>query len=129
LVPNLANGAVVNDAFEFAGGDVPSVLRVGRRLWLADALAASLVPDLLDALEYSAVFSSDAFTSAIVVVPEIVVGAGASNADAFTGKYVELLILVVTFLELISARAVKVAVELVSPDELALRTGDEFVCD
>jgi hypothetical protein len=128
LVPNLANGAVVNDAFEFAGGDVPSVLRVGRRLWLADALAASLVPDLLDALEYSAVFSSDAFTSAIVVVPEIVVGAGASNADAFTGKYVELLILVVTFLELISARAVKVAVELVSPDELALRTGDEFVC-
>ncbi len=129
MVPNLANGAVVNDAFEFAGGDVPSVLRVGRRLWLADALAASLVPDLLDALEYSAVFSSDAFTSAIVVVPEIVVGAGASNADAFTGKYVELLILVVTFLELISARAVKVAVELVSPDELALRTGDEFVCD
>lgn len=127
MVPNLANGAVVNDAFEFAGGDVPSVLRVGRRLWLADALAASLVPDLLDALEYSAVFSSDAFTSAIVVVPEIVVGAGASNADAFTGKYVELLILVVTFLELISARAVKVAVELVSPDELALRTGDEFV--
>jgi hypothetical protein len=129
LVPNLANGAVVNDAFEFAGGDVPSVLRVGRRLWLADALAASLVPDLLDALEYSAVFSSDAFTSAIVVVPEIVVGAGASNADAFSGKYVELLVLVVTFLELISARAVKVAVELVSPDELALRTGDEFVCD
>lgn len=129
MVPNLANGAVVNDAFEFAGGDVPSVLRVGRRLWLADALAASLVPDLLDALEYSAVFSSDAFTSAIVVVPEIVVGAGASNADAFTGKYVELLILVVTFLELISAGAVKVAVELVSPDELALRTGDEFVCD
>ena len=96
-------------------------------MWLADALAASLVPDLLDALEYSAVFSSDAFTSAIVVVPEIVVGAGASNADAFTGKYVELLILVVTFLELISAGAVKVAVELVSPDELALRTGDEFV--
>ena len=129
MVPNLANGAVVNDAFEFAGGDVPSVLRVGRRLWLADALAASLVPDLLDALEYSAVFSSDAFTSAIVVVPEIVVGAGASNADAFTGKYVELLILVVTFLELISARAVTVAVELGSPDELALRTGDEFVCD
>lgn len=129
MVPNLANGAVVNDAFEFAGGDVPSVLRVGRRLWLADALAASLVPDLLDALEYSAVFSSDAFTSAIVVVPEIVVGAGASNADAFSGKYVELLVLVVTFLELISARAVKVAVELVSPDELALRTGDEFVCD
>lgn len=127
MVPNLANGAVVNDAFEFAGGDVPSVLRVGRRLWLADALAASLVPDLLDALEYSAVFGSDAFTSAIVVVPEIVVGAGASNADAFTGKYVELLILVVTFLELISAGAVKVAVELVSPDELALRTGDEFV--
>lgn len=129
MVPNLANGAVVNDAFEFAGGDVPSVLRVGRRLWLADALAASLVPDLLDALEYSAVFSSDAFTSAIVVVPEIVVGAGASNADAFSGKYVELLVLVVTFLELISAGAVKVAVELVSPDELALRTGDEFVCD
>jgi hypothetical protein len=127
LVPNLATGAVVNDAFEFAGGDVPSVLRVERRLWLADALAASLVPDLLDALEYSAVFSSDAFTSAIVVVPEIVVGAGASNADAFTGKYVELLILVVTFLELISAGAVKVAVELISPDELALRTGDEFV--
>jgi len=127
LVPDLVNGAVANDAFEFAGGDVPSVLRVGRRLWLADALAASLVPDLLDALEYSAVFSSDAFTSAIVVVPEIVVGAGASNADAFTGKYVELLILVVTFLELISAGAVKVAVELVSPDELALRTGDEFV--
>lgn len=127
MVPDLVNGAVVNDAFEFAGGDVPSVLRVGRRLWLADALAASLVPDLLDALEYSAVFSSDAFTSAIVVVPEIVVGAGASNADAFTGKYVELLILVVTFLELISAGAVKVAVELVSPDELALRTGDEFV--
>lgn len=127
MVPDLVNGAVVNDAFEFAGGDVPSVLRVGRRLWLADALAASLVPNLLDALEYSAVFSSDAFTSAIVVVPEIVVGAGASNADAFTGKYVELLILVVTFLELISAGAVKVAVELVSPDELALRTGDEFV--
>lgn len=127
MVPDLVNGAVANDAFEFAGGDVPSVLRVGRRLWLADALAASLVPDLLDALEYSAVFSSDAFTSAIVVVPEIVVGAGASNADAFTGKYVELLILVVTFLELISAGAVKVAVELVSPDELALRTGDEFV--
>ena len=127
MVPDLVNGAVVNDAFEFAGGDVPSLLRVGRRLWLADALAASLVPDLLDALEYSAVFSSDAFTSAIVVVPEIVVGAGASNADAFTGKYVELLILVVTFLELISAGAVKVAVELVSPDELALRTGDEFV--
>lgn len=127
MVPNLATGAVVNDAFQFAGGDVPSVLRVERRLWLADALAASLVPDLLDALEYSAVFSSDAFTSAIVVVPEIVVGAGASNADAFTGKYVELLILVVTFLELISAGAVKVAVELVSPDELALRTGDEFV--
>jgi hypothetical protein len=110
LVPDLVNGAVANDAFEFAGGDVPSVLRVGRRLWLADALAASLVPDLLDALEYSAVFGSDAFTSAIVVVPEIVVGAGASNADAFTGKYVELLILVVTFLELISAGAVKVAV-------------------
>ena len=127
MVPDLVNGAVVNDAFEFAGGDVPSLLRVGRRLWLADALAASLVPDLLDALEYSAVFSSDAFTSAIVVVPEIVVGAGASNADAFTGKYVELLILVVTFLKLISAGAVKVAVELVSPDELALRTGDEFV--
>lgn len=127
MVPDLVIGAVVNDAFEFAGGDVPSVLRVGRRLWLADALAASLVPDLLDALEYSAVFGSDAFTSAIVVVPEIVVGAGASNADAFTGKYVELLILVVTFLELISAGAVKVAVELVSPDELALRTGDEFV--
>ncbi len=127
MVPDLVNGAVANDAFEFAGGDVPSVLRVGRRLWLADALAASLVPDLLDALEYSAVFGSDAFTSAIVVVPEIVVGAGASNADAFTGKYVELLILVVTFLELISAGAVKVAVELVSPDELALRTGDEFV--
>lgn len=128
MVPYLINGAVANDAFEFAGGDVPSVLRVDRRLWLADALAASLVPDLLDALEYSAVFSSDAFTSAIVVVPEIVVGAGASNADAFTGKYVELLILVVTFLELISAWAVNVAVELVSPDELALRTGDEFVC-
>lgn len=127
MVPDLVNGAVANDAFEFAGGDVPSLLRVGRRLWLADALAASLVPDLLDALEYSAVFGSDAFTSAIVVVPEIVVGAGASNADAFTGKYVELLILVVTFLELISAGAVKVAVELVSPDELALRTGDEFV--
>ena len=127
MVPDLFIGAVANDAFEFAGGDVPSVLRVGRRLWLADALAASLVPDLLVALEYSAVFSSDAFTSAIVVVPEIVVGAGASNADAFTGKYVELLILVVTFLELISAGAVKVAVELVSPDELAQRTGDEFV--
>ena len=126
MVPNLLTGAVLNDAFEFAGGDVPSLVLVGRPLWLADALAASLVPDLLDFIEYSAVFGSDAFTSAIVVVPEIVVGAGASNADAFTGKYVELLILVVTFLELISAGAVFVAVELVSPDELALRTGDEF---
>lgn len=69
--------ARLNDAFESACGDVPSVLVwLGRLLRYADALAASLIPDHgVASFVVGAIFGGDALALAIVEVPELVVGA------------------------------------------------------
>lgn len=132
MVPNIVYiWARLNDAFESACGDVPSVLLwLGRLLRNADALAASLIPDHgVTSFVGGAVIGGNALALAIVVVPEVVVGAWPSNAEAFSGKCVELFPLVVTFLHLISTGAVHVRVISASPDKLSLSASDKLVGD
>ena len=132
LVPNIVFiWARLNDAFESACGDVPSVLLwLGRLLRFADALAASLIPDpRVASFVVGAVIGGDALALAIVEVPEVVVGAWPSNAEAFSCKYVELFPLVVTFLHLISTGAVQVLVFNASPDKLSFSASDKLVGD
>jgi hypothetical protein len=76
-----------------------------------------------------AIFGGDALALAIVEVPEVVIGALPSNAEAFSGKCVELFPLVVTFLHLISTGAVQVLVFNASPDELSFSASDKLIGD
>ena len=110
LVPDVVAAAFLNDAFEIAGGDIPGVPfgLGGVDLGLTDALAASLIPDYVVAKGVGAlaVMSALALARAVVVIPEVVIGAWPSHTQAFSGKCVELFPLVVAVLHFISAGAV-----------------------
>ena len=127
LVPNFAGIlALLNDAFDSAFFDVPSVQWVARNLRFADALAVFLIPNHgMAILVVGADFGGDALALAIVEVPEVVGGTCLLNAYAISGKCVELFPLVVTFLHLKSTGAVQVQIIITSPDKLSLPTNDK----
>jgi len=65
-----------------------------------------------------AVLGALALALAVVVVPEVVIGARPSHTQAFSGKCVELFPLVVAVLHFISTGAVFVLVGVCAPQEL-----------
>lgn len=92
-----------------AGCDVPGVVGVLGLFRFTDAFAALSVPDeRLSSLrvDLRAVVGEDAGASAVVEVPVVVVGARALDADALSGKCIELFKLVITMTHFVSARAV-----------------------
>ena len=119
----------LHDAFELAGRHVPSVVLIGWSLWLADAFAGLAVPDLGQAfwVILFTFFKQVALAGTGFKIPEVVILALLFDADALPGEGVELLVLVVALTHLVAARAVKVAVVLVAPHELAVRAGNQRV--
>lgn len=114
LVPDFAGVASLNYAFELAILNVPSVpTNVFVNLGLADALAASLVPNLSNPVGVgrSAVMFAITLAIAVVKVPVVVIRASPSHTQAISGKCVELFPRVVAVLDFISAGAVLVIVE------------------
>lgn len=131
LVPDVVAAAFLNDAFKIAGADVPGVIFgvSGMNLRFADALAASLIPDDVVSCGVGAwaVMRAIAFASTVVEVPEVVVWARASNAQAFSGKCVELFPLVVAMLHFKSTGTITVVVVGGSPYELASGAGNQGI--
>ena len=130
LVPDAVAAALLNNAFKIAGSNVPGVpFRLIVNLGLADALAASLVPDHGVSLGVGAlaIISALALALAVVEVPEVVIGARPSHTQAFSGKCVELFPRVVAVLHFISAGAVSVLVGVRAPYELTEGASDQLV--
>lgn len=87
----------------------------------ANALTPSVIPDCVNR---AVITPWDALTFAGVKVPEVVVVARTLDAAAFTGKCVELLILIFALSHFVPARAVAVLVTTCAVHELAGAAGD-----